>query len=63
LHQRKYQQNKWIALTFFGHETQQVAKIFKEADTRIAFRTINTINTYNQNSKKATNMTIAAYTN
>lgn len=38
-----HQQNTWITFTYFLHETQQIAKIFKETDSRIAFRTINTM--------------------
>jgi hypothetical protein len=39
-----HQQNKWITtFTFFRNETQQIVKIFEDIDTRIAFRTINTM--------------------
>jgi hypothetical protein len=38
-----HQQNKWITFTFFGHKTEQTVKIFKDADTRMAFKTIITI--------------------
>jgi hypothetical protein len=34
---------KWITLTYFGKETQQIAKIFKDTDIKIAFRTKNTL--------------------
>jgi hypothetical protein len=39
-------------INIFGHETQQFAKLFKDADIRIAFRTINTIQKHLQPKKQ-----------
>jgi hypothetical protein len=35
--------DKWVVLTYFGHETQKITKIFKDTNLEIAFRTNNTL--------------------
>jgi hypothetical protein len=39
----KYQQNQSIKFTYLGTEIQRTENIFKDTNTGIAFRTINTI--------------------
>jgi hypothetical protein len=34
---------KWITLTYFGQETKQITKTFRDTNTKIAFRTTNTV--------------------
>jgi SOS response regulatory protein OraA/RecX len=38
-----HKQNIWLTLTYFGHGTQQIAKIFKDTENKVAFRTTNTM--------------------
>jgi hypothetical protein len=35
--------HKWITFTYVGQETKQIARMFKDTNTKITFRTTNTI--------------------
>jgi hypothetical protein len=50
-----HQQNKWIRFRYFGHKTQQIDKIFKDTDARIAFRTTDTMQKYVQPKQQRSN--------
>jgi hypothetical protein len=39
----QHQTTKWAIFTYYGRETKEITKLFKEANIKIAFRTKNTI--------------------
>jgi hypothetical protein len=52
IQENAHKQNKRTTSTYFGQETKQITKIFKDSDTRIGFRTTSTIQKHLQQKQQ-----------